>query len=272
MKPPSWVLVGERLRRGAAATFAVWEPAVRWGAGLFETVGCDGGRPLLWDAHANRLERGLAELGWSGCRLPSAAAVQRLLDRCQLHGPGVVRVVASLRQRRTTAVAWASPYRPPRTARRLGVRLATVPLPTGPLHGLKNCSYLPHRWARARARQLEADAALLVDGDGAVRESDTANLFIASAGTVTTPPAPGRCLPGVMRGWCLGALRGAGIAVVERDLVIDEVLGADEVWLTSSLAGIVPVRRIDGSGLPVPRKLVGLLARHSVPAPGMQRG
>ena len=271
MRRPSWVLVGGRLRRGEAATIPVWSAAVRWGAGLFETVGCDGGRPLLWDAHAARLESGLASLGWSGGRIPSREDVERLLERTGVTGSGVLRVLALGSARRASVVAWAARNRPPRRARRLGVRVEAVVVPSGPLTGLKSCSYLPYRWARARARDAGADGALLIDDDGAVREGDAANLFIAHGGAVATPPAPRRCLPGVMRAWCIEVLTASGVAVAERDITGDELRAAEEAWLTSSLAGIVPIARVGDVLLPVPRTTVDMLARFGIPAPGCRR-
>jgi len=268
MEPPTWVLAGGRLRRGREVAVAPWSPAVRWGAGLFETVGCDGGRPLLWEAHAARLDAGLRSLGWRGGRVPSGRQLERLLESAGVGGPAALRVVAVLASRHVSVVAWACGYRPPRRARRLGIAVEPVAVPAGPLAGLKSCAYLPCRWARDAARRAGAAAALLLDADGAVREGDAANLFVAAGGAVATPPAPRRCLPGVLRAWCRDALAAAGIAVVERDVALDEVLAADEVWLTSSLAGAVPVRAVGGAELPVPRLLVGRLERAGIPAPG----
>ncbi len=272
MRAPEWILLGNRLVRGRAVGLAPWWPAVVWGCGLFETVGCEGGAPLRFEAHRARLGEGLATLGWPAATVPDGHAVRRLLARAGIVGGGVLRVVAARTPRGVQVVSWARRFRPPRRLRRTGARLLSVTLPAGPLAGVKSTSYLAHRWARERAMAAGADAALLVEHDGTVREGDAANLFAAHGGVVVTPPAPRRCLAGVMRGWCLETLREAGVPVEERDLSRAEVVEAEEVWLTSSLGGVVPVRDVDGHPIPVPRHLVGVLEGAGVPAPGYRRG
>jgi branched-subunit amino acid aminotransferase/4-amino-4-deoxychorismate lyase len=268
VREPAWALVGQRLTAAEAVRWFFWTPAGYLGEGLFETVGCDGGRPLLWREHARRLTAGMAALGMSPCTLPGDAAVRRLLAREGLSGTAVVRIVAHVDRGQSRAVTWAARYRPPRAARRRGVALVPLVVPAGPLAGLKTCSYLPYSDARRSARLAGGDAALLLDGDGAVREADHANVFLASGGAVLTPRAPGRCLGGVMRAWCIAALSAASVRVEERDLDLDTVLTADEVWLTSSLAGVVPVRGVGSQDLSVPRRLVAKLEAAGIPAPG----
>jgi branched-subunit amino acid aminotransferase/4-amino-4-deoxychorismate lyase len=245
---PRWVLLGNRLRRAEDATVPVWSAAVRWGAGVFETVGCAGGEPLLWPA------------------LPTATLVERLLVRSELRGPAALRLVVVPVGRRIVVAAWAECYRPPRRLRALGATAHAVVLPAGPLAGVKCCSYQPYRWALARARAAGADVALLLDADGYVREVDHANIFAARDGLVRTPQAGRRCLAGIMRGWCLETLERTGVQAMSGDLSVEELRRADEVWLTSSLAGIVPLRALDGERLAGAGELVRALQR-TMPVP-----
>lgn len=268
MRSPRWVAVGGRLLPAGRVGVPLWSPIARWGAGLFETLGCDGGAPLLWRAHLARMEAGLRALGHGAPGLPSLKTVTGLLAREGLGGPAALGLHATLDRPRPRVVAWARPCRPPRRLRREGAVLEPVDLPAGPLVGLKTCSYLPFRWAAERARRVGADAALLVDTDGSLRETDHANLLVRLGGDVVTPPAPRRCLPGVMRAWCVAALGSVGVEVVEADLDLDRLLGADEAWLTSSLEGVVPVRRVAARDLPGRGELVRVLERLGVPAPG----
>lgn len=268
MRAPRWVVVGGRLIAASRAGVPPWSPLARWGAGLFETVGCDRGAPLLWSEHLARLAAGLAELGWKSPGLPRLGAVERLLHREGLPGGAALRVVAPLDPARPRSVAWAGPYRSPRRLRRDGAALEPVWLPAGPLAGLKTSAYLPCRWARQRARAAGADAALLVDADGALRETDHANLFVRRGGRVVTPRAPRRCLPGVMRAWCVSALRDLCVEVVEGDLDLTDLRSGEEAWLTSSLEGVVPVRRVGEVDLAGRGELVRTLERGGVPAPG----
>jgi len=268
MRRPAWVLTGARLRRADAVRVAPWSPAVRRGAGLFETVGCDGGRALLLELHLERMRAGAAALGWRLPALPGDRAVVRLLARERLPGPAALRILALHDAPRLRVIAWVEPIRVATRLRREGSRLHPVVMAAGPLAGVKSSSYLPQRWAAAVAGGAGADAALLVDADGAVRESDHANIFALIGGEVRTPPAPARCLPGVMRRWAIEALRAAGVRVVESDLTVAELAASRGAWLTSSLEGIVPVREVGGAALPRPAEVLAALAAAGVPSPG----
>jgi para-aminobenzoate synthetase/4-amino-4-deoxychorismate lyase len=91
---------------------------------------------------------------------------------------------------------------------------------------------------------------LIVDGDGAVLEASRANVFIVRDGALLTPPADGRILPGVTRMRVIGLSSAMGIDVSERELSRDDLLAADEVFLTGSVRGVERVAALDGIGLP----------------------
>jgi branched-subunit amino acid aminotransferase/4-amino-4-deoxychorismate lyase len=263
--------VGRRLRPAATVCVAPWSPAVRRGAGLFETVGCDAGRAFLLDGHLERMRDGADALGWRLPGLPGERDVERLLARERLRGPAALRVLALNEGQRVRVIAWAESVRVAARLRRDGSRLHPVVMASGPLAAVKSSSYLPQRWAAAVAAAAGADAALLVDGDGAVRETDHANVFVVIGGAVATPPSPARCLPGVMRGWTMRTLAAAGIPVAERDVTAVELAASEGAWLTSSLEGIVPVRSVGGAALPRPVAMLAALHAAGVPAPGYAR-
>lgn len=56
---------------------------------------------------------------------------------------------------------------------------------------------------------------------------------------------PSPVLPGIVREWVGHELAGEGITVTRRMLTIDDVLGADEMWLTNSSWGVLPVERVE---------------------------
>ena len=268
MKQPRWVLLGGRVRSASAARVAIWSPAVRWGAGLYETVGCEGGLPLLYQRHLDRIGEGARELGWELPALPGEEQIAVLLARSSFAGPAALRLLVAATPHRLRAVAWAERFRPPRRLRRDGAALLPLELPAGPLAGVKTCDRFALRWANRRARASGYTAALLLDADGMVRESDHANVFARLGDEVVTPPTPRRCLPGVIRAWTMSTLRAQGSRVVERDLRVAELIAAQGAWLTSSLEGLVPVRRVGEAELPSPTLQLARLVAAGVPAPG----
>jgi para-aminobenzoate synthetase / 4-amino-4-deoxychorismate lyase len=122
-----------------------------------------------------------------------------------------------------------------------------------------------HKWAdRDWLESVEAELGdevplILTDG-GEVLEAGRANVFVVSEGGIATPPADGRILPGTARASLLDLARDLGVPAAERPLHISDLEAADDLFLTSSLRGIRPVRTLDGDPLPDPDPLVARLS------------
>jgi branched-subunit amino acid aminotransferase/4-amino-4-deoxychorismate lyase len=131
------------------------------------------------------------------------------------------------------------------------VALAVVDYPlarrTG--RGHKTLAYLDHVMARELARARGADEAIRLDADGHAIEGSTCNLFVVHGGVVATPPADTGALPGIVRARVLALCARAAIRTVVRPLGLRDLRSADELLVTSSLRGVVPVTRLDGGPL-----------------------
>ena len=137
---------------------------------------------------------------------------------------------------------------PPQPA---AVTLAVVdwPLPARRQRGHKTLAYLDALIARELAREAGADEAIRLDAGGRAVEGATCNLFAIHGGVVSTPPADHGVLPGIVRARVLAICTQAGITTRVRPLSVRELRGAQEVFVTSSLRGVVPVTRIDHARL-----------------------
>jgi branched-subunit amino acid aminotransferase/4-amino-4-deoxychorismate lyase len=239
------------------------------GWGVFTTVGCDGGRPLLWPWHRERLSASLARLGAGDTiLLPDERAVCSLLAAEGLEGPARVRVVGRAgidsNWRVVATAAGLSECGPEIEPARLVIeRWPGIE----PMAGHKMLNR--HKWDLAldRARKNGADDVLLVDASGHVLESSVANIWVRHKNVLLTPPAPDRCLPGVMRRWLLENSRTVGYEARERDLRIDDVAAADEVLVSNAVVGLRRVSRVVDrrwSEWPIFERLVVA----GVPAPG----
>jgi para-aminobenzoate synthetase/4-amino-4-deoxychorismate lyase len=109
-----------------------------------------------------------------------------------------------------------------------------------------------HKWAdRAILDEVRTGAEpevvpLIFDWDGSLLEASRANAFAAFGRTLVTPPADGRILPGIARARTLELAAEAGLEVREAALLREDLLVADEVFLTGSLRGVERVRTLDG--------------------------
>ena len=115
-----------------------------------------------------------------------------------------------------------------------------------PLVGHKTLARLPWDLAREVARREGADDALLVDEAGHVLETAIANVWLCRGHDVWTPPAPARCLPGIMRGWLLEHTAALGLQVLECDLTEADLLDADELWISNAVGGVRRVASVAG--------------------------
>jgi para-aminobenzoate synthetase/4-amino-4-deoxychorismate lyase len=206
--------------------------------GVFETTLVVEGRAVELDAHLARLAASLDAL--YGQALPEGAA--------ELVGDGAAPL--ALGRLRLTVAPGAEP-----NVRTAEVERAIV-FPAWEGAAEVACVIVPggigaHKWADRRLLQsaeeeLAPAVPLVVDSDGAVLEGSRSNLFVARRGRVTTPPLDGRLLPGVARARAIAVARAVGIEVVEQPVGIDELAGADEVFMTGGVRGVEPVRRCLG--------------------------
>jgi len=98
--------------------------------------------------------------------------------------------------------------------------------------------------------------------DGTLLEGSISNIFLLLDGMLLTPPAGNLVLPGVTRARVLQAARQLGLPTREQPLHPDHLARAEEVFLTSSLFGLLPVTEIGDHKLaagPVARRIRQLL-------------
>lgn len=98
----------------------------------------------------------------------------------------------------------------------------------------------------ALAREDGLDESILVDSEGVVREGAVTSVFIVKNGGIASPPLSLGILPGVARGLVVELARLEKIKVEERIITRDELMNADEVFLTNALRGVIPVSEVDG--------------------------
>jgi para-aminobenzoate synthetase / 4-amino-4-deoxychorismate lyase len=207
--------------------------------GIFETLLVVDGEPVELAGHLARFERSLREV--YGTELPAEAR-----EQVRAGAAGV-----DLGRLRLTAAPAAGGLALDVSARGIdpgimlplaGATLRRVDRPGG--HG-------SHKWVDRRGME-HPDAGpgqLICDGDELL-EAGWANLFAVRDETLWTPPADGRLLAGMARAAVLAIAREEGVATQEQSLHAEDLLEADEVFLTNSVRGIEPATSLDGTPLP----------------------
>ncbi len=133
---------------------------------------------------------------------------------------------------------------------------------------IKSTMLLPNILARQLAQRAGAEDALLVR-EGLVLEGSSCNLFIVRHGEIVTPPLSPHILGGTTRSLLLQLARQAAMPVSEADISVAELCSAEEVWLSSSSRGVLPVVKVDeqpvanGQPGPVWAKMAALYQQHT---------
>lgn len=257
----------------------VLDRGLQYGDGLFETMAVKQGRPQLWERHMERLLGGCRRL-----RLPApdasllrteadalcAGAARAVLKIVLTRGPGTrgYRIDPGGTGTRILMLSAAADYPVHYYRDGVAVRLCTTRLACNPaLAGIKHLNRLEQ--VLARAEWVDADIAegLMCDARGRVIEGIMSNLFIVRAGILATPWL-GECgVAGVMQGSILEWARASGLPVQERPLTPADIKGADEAFLSNSLIGVWPVRRLDEARLrpgPVTARAIVEMGAHSL--------
>ena len=221
-----------------------------YGDGLFETIRFVGGKAPLWPRHVQRLAQGCERLRlaapdpallWCEAQAVTqgmADAVLRIMltrgvgarGYAMPEAPCVTRIVAAFPMPAVSAAAYRDGVR----LHLCETRLAEQPL----LAGIKHLNRLEQVLARAEWNDLAIAEGLLCDSRGNAISATAANLFAVIDGVPVTPRVDRCGVAGVLRAELLDALPQAQV----RDLPLAECLAASELFLSSSVRGILPVQ------------------------------
>lgn len=130
-----------------------------------------------------------------------------------------------------------------------GVRLGVVPHgrhAASPFAGTKILSWSYNLTWLEDAQTRGFDEVILLNEHGQVSECTSANVFLSEGQRIWTPPLTAGCLPGITRHLLLHDIRVPGISIGERPLELSELEQADEVFITSTTRGLLPVLSVDG--------------------------
>lgn len=272
-----FVYVNGRFLPAGEATVSVFDAGLLHGAGLFETLRSYNGRVFRGRQHLNRLYHSAAalQLGVPDNADELWAAMHELLRRNAVPDARLRLTVTmgdtrlSARQDGAGPPNWiisAVPLEPyPQRFYDEGTSVLLAPwrqCKQDPAAGHKTLGYMPRLLALRRAQRLGLIEALWFTTDNLLAEGCISNVFLAKAGTVKTPPVDTPVLPGVTRAAVIEVAKAAGMPVEERPLTINDLLGADEVFLTSTTMEVMPVCRIERHAIaddrpgPISRRLL----------------
>jgi branched-chain amino acid aminotransferase len=244
------------------ARVSVLDRGFLYGDSVFEVFRTYDGVPFAEREHLERLKRSADRL-----LIPMPVSLEALASEVQAtlraagEGEWYVRVVitrgtgpltydltTAMRPLRVIIAAPVTPPPPERYERGIAVTLLEASRPTDDerASGAKASNYLANLLAVHEAKKQGAEEALMIGRSGQILEGASSNIFIVKDGKVRTPePQPG-ILVGITRAVVLRAAADAGIEVEEAEVRPEDLYGADEAFLTSSIREVMPVVFADG--------------------------
>ncbi len=223
----------------------------RYGDGLFETMRAVNGKVPLFNYHFDRLLRGMKALKIA---TPTYFNVHYLKNEVQ-------KTLDKMPSARVRLAVWresGGAYTPTNfnpdfliestplpdktfSTNDLGLTIDVYPnfrLHQTPVSAFKTANALPYVLAGIFARENSFDDVFLLNTEGGVAEAIASNVFILKDKKVITPPLTVGCVGGVMRLYLIELMKQKGIELEEKNITIDDVASADEIFLTNALQGI----------------------------------
>jgi len=278
------IYLNGRLIPRSQATLSPFDHGFLYGYGLFETMRSYEGHIFRLDRHLDRLQRSLQSLGLPGdIGAPAAASGGHSLETAcirTLEANGL----KDARLRLTVTAGEGDMTPDPATCREPTVLVTArnlVPLSTeryaegysatlssirrnslSPLSRLKSTCYVESILARMDAEDATCDEAIMLNEGGCVAEGSTTNIFLVKESlslegsgrvrVLITPSVQSGVLPGITRESVLEIARTMNINTAERQVELQELVEADEAFLTNSILEIMPLTRFQdtpvGSG------------------------
>ncbi|TDJ52837.1 MAG: hypothetical protein E2O43_03225 [Nitrospina sp.] len=244
------------------AKVSILDRGFSYGDALFETLRVYSGKIFRLGQHLDRLKRG-ADLIFM--KLPETRErIEDILYETFNRNQGadaVIRMTVTRGQGlpgklwqddcSPTLLVHVRPYQaPPEEWYQKGVPVSLIPDSAARLgrvsEQIKSANYLSQILARKQADDQQSVEAVMMNERGEVCDGTISNIFLVENGQLSTPAVNGYVLAGVTRQVVLELAGETGVPTLERVVSPDEMVKADEVFLTNTGWEILPVTRIDG--------------------------
>jgi branched-chain amino acid aminotransferase len=271
------VNVNGRVSDQEHASISIFDHGFLYGEGVYETLRTYNGQPFLFERHMRRLRNSANMLALT-VPLTDAQVDERFRETMRAAGLGdspereaYIRILVTRGIGELTYDPAATPtpsivvivkrnVHPPQEVFDRGVKVCLVgvvrnhPATVNPL--IKSNSLLNNALAMQEALRHGGFEGVMRNYKGELAECTQSNLFVVKDGAALTPPIEAGLLPGITREFLFEVGAETGIPVREAVLKDDDLLGADESFLTSTTRELVPIVQVDeqkiGPGTPGP--------------------
>lgn len=225
--------------------------AMQFGAGLFETIRIQNGKPLFWTEHMKRLQKSAIALGMD--KAPDTERIEEWAEKLLRENSleqCAMKILWFSEAREQRAFFYFRPLEYGKTQRESGFNVGLSEIRRNRYSRIathKTLNYLENILERRHIKAQGLDEAILLNTDGNVAEATVSNVFILQDGVLTTPTLACGILPGIQRQAVLDACRNEGMQCEEKPVTLDMMMKAQGIYLTNSLMGFMPVSKFMGN-------------------------
>jgi len=225
-----------------------------YGDGIFETMHYYNGSILFSEDHFERLEKGLHVLSMqmpAGLTIKKMfASVRKLADLNGRADHARIRLqltrndgghYAPLTRKTSYILTVTSLKEEIYALNKNGLHVdvcTSVHLPVNELSNLKTCNVLPYIMAAIYAKENMLDDCLLLNAKNKIAEATSSNVFSINGGVIFTPSLSDGCVDGVMRRNIISIARYLNFKVKEQSMSVNDLVVAEEIFLTNVIRGI----------------------------------
>lgn len=244
------------------AHVSVMDYGFLYGYGLFETMRAYSGVVFRLDSHITRLAKSADKLGIAVDTAMLKKAVTDTIKANRLRDArirltvsiGEGSLVPDLHSCTVPSVLVVAikytPYADEVYQRGFRVIVSSIRRNSqSPVPAMKTTNYMESLLARQEAKAAGVDDVLFLNERGQLTEASTSNIFLVSNNVLKTPRQESGILPGITKDVILELAPQMGIIAFEADILLEEIMEADEAFLTNSVLEIMSVTELNGKAM-----------------------
>jgi len=223
----------------------------QFGYGVFETILISKGAPCFVDMHYGRLMKGCSKLGLALKLDIEAIYTQaiKLSEACNIT-EGRLKLICFRDADADATIVTLSDYKLEESTIQKGITLGISSImrnPHSPMCYIKSLNYAENILAKAEAKSQGYDEALFLNVYNTLCEGAVSNIFWIKANVLYTPEISCGILEGITRRQVIDICNILELRLQDGSYDLAALLSADEVFVTNSLMGIMPVCRVDNT-------------------------
>lgn len=237
--------------------------SMKYGDGLFETLKLVDGKIMFWEDHWARLKAGMEYVGFDITGKDKTfwekeiekVIVKNFYKHAKIrlavfrNSPGLYTPMSNRVGYLIEGLRFdKSAY----TFKEEGIKLGVFEKDyksASPLGNFKTTSALIFVLAGVEKKRKSLDEMIVLNSNGNVCEAISSNVFAVIQDKIITPALSEGCLNGVMRKQIIKSIKQKQLDFEERELSLDELRAADEIFLTNSIVGVQGIAEFEGKKL-----------------------